>query len=129
MARLTRAFRWTAGVLVLAVFAAVLWLATRPPPLTVQGEVSADRVDISPRVAGRIKTLGADVGDTVERGAVLTELDNPQLAATLLAAIAVGGDSLQLDSALPAASVNVLMALVLLGMFGWGARKKQAVAT
>ncbi len=86
MARLTRAFRWTAGVLVLAVFAAVLWLATRPPPLTVQGEVSADRVDISPRVAGRIKTLGADVGDTVERGAVLTELDNPQLAATLLAA-------------------------------------------
>ena len=86
MARLTRAFRWTAGVLVLAVFGAVLWLATRPPPLTVQGEVSADRVDISPRVAGRIKTLGADVGDTVERGAVLTELDNPQLAATLLAA-------------------------------------------
>jgi simple sugar transport system permease protein len=50
------------------------------------------------------------------------------LAATLLAAIAVGGDSLQLDSALPAASVNVLMALVLLGVFGWGARKK-AVAT
>ena len=86
MARLTRAFRWIAGVLVLAVFAAVLWFATRPPPLTVQGEVSADRVDISPRVAGRIKTLGADVGDTVERGAVLTELDNPQLAATLLAA-------------------------------------------
>ncbi len=86
MSRLTRAFRWIAGVLVLAVFAAVLWLATRAPPLTVQGEVSADRVDISPRVAGRIKTLGADVGDTVERGAVLTELDNPQLAATLLAA-------------------------------------------
>ena len=86
MARLMRAFRWIAGVLVLAAFGAVLWLATRPPPLTVQGEVSADRVDISPRVAGRIKTLGADVGDTVERGAALTELDNPQLAATLLAA-------------------------------------------
>lgn len=86
MARLMRAFRWIAGVLVLAAFGAVLWLATRPPPLAVQGEVSADRVDISPRVAGRIKTLGADVGDTVERGAALTELDNPQLAATLLAA-------------------------------------------
>jgi simple sugar transport system permease protein len=50
------------------------------------------------------------------------------LAATLLAAIAVGGDSLQLDSALPAASVNVLMALVLLGVFGWGARKKAVAA-
>jgi simple sugar transport system permease protein len=46
------------------------------------------------------------------------------LAATLLAAVAVGGDSLQLDSALPAASVNILMALVLLGVFGWGGRKK-----
>ena len=50
------------------------------------------------------------------------------LAATLLAAIAVGGDSLQLDSALPAASVNVLMALVLLGVFGWGGRKKAVAA-
>jgi simple sugar transport system permease protein len=46
------------------------------------------------------------------------------VAATLLAAVAVGGDSLQLDSALPAASVNILMALVLLGVFGWGGRKK-----
>jgi len=46
------------------------------------------------------------------------------LAATLLAAIAVGGDSLQLDSALPAASVNVLMALLLLGVFGFSARRK-----
>jgi simple sugar transport system permease protein len=50
------------------------------------------------------------------------------LAATLLAAIAVGGDSLQLDSALPAASVNVLMALVLLGVFGWGTRRKAVAA-
>jgi simple sugar transport system permease protein len=50
------------------------------------------------------------------------------IAATLLAAIAVGGDSLQLDSALPAAAVNVLMALVLLGVFGWGARKRKVVA-
>jgi general nucleoside transport system permease protein len=50
------------------------------------------------------------------------------LAATLLAAIAVGGDSLQLDSALPAASVNVLMALVLLGLFGWSARRKAVAA-
>jgi ABC-type uncharacterized transport system permease subunit len=50
------------------------------------------------------------------------------MAATLLAAIVVGGDSLQLDSALPAASVNVLMALVLLGVFGWGAKKKAVAA-
>jgi HlyD family secretion protein len=54
--------------------------------LTIQGEVSADRVDISPRVAARIATLKADVGDTVERGAVMAELESPQLVAARLAA-------------------------------------------
>jgi HlyD family secretion protein len=55
----------------------MLWLATRPPSLTIQGEVSADRVDISPRVAARIITLDADLSDIVERGAVMAEFENP----------------------------------------------------
>jgi simple sugar transport system permease protein len=46
------------------------------------------------------------------------------LAALLLAAISISGDSLQIDSQLPAATVNILMALVLLAVFGFGARKK-----
>lgn len=45
------------------------------------------------------------------------------LAAVVLAAISVSGDSLQLDSRLPAATVNVLMALVLLAVFGWTSRR------
>ena len=81
-----RSIRWLIGVVVVAAFGTMLWLATRPPPLTIQGEVSADRVDISPRVAARIVTLKADVGDSVERGAVLAELDSPQLVAARLAA-------------------------------------------
>ncbi|GAA0277078.1 ABC transporter permease [Cryptosporangium japonicum] len=40
------------------------------------------------------------------------------LAALLLAAIAMAGDSLQIDAGLPAASVNVLMAIVLLLVLG-----------
>src|SRR5260221_3545703 len=78
--------RWIVGIVALAALATVLWFATRPPPLTVQGEPSADRVDISPRVAGRVVRLAADVGDTVERGAVIAELESPQLLATLTAA-------------------------------------------
>jgi HlyD family secretion protein len=78
--------RWLIGAIVVAAFGTMLWLATRPPPLTIQGEVSADRVDISPRVAARIATLKADVGDTVERGAVMAELESPQLVAARLAA-------------------------------------------
>lgn len=45
------------------------------------------------------------------------------VAAVVLAAISVSGDSLQLDSRLPAATVNVLMALVLLAVFGWTSRR------
>jgi HlyD family secretion protein len=78
--------RWIIGLASLAALAVVLWFATRPPPLTVQGEVSADRVDISPRVSGRVIRLAADVGDTVERGAVIAELESPQLLASLTAA-------------------------------------------
>jgi simple sugar transport system permease protein len=44
-------------------------------------------------------------------------------AAIVLAALTVGGDSLQIDSGLPAASVNILMALVLLAVFGFSKRK------
>lgn len=46
------------------------------------------------------------------------------LASFVLAAIAVGGDSLQIDSGLPAASVNILMALILLAVFGWTGRRR-----
>ena len=46
------------------------------------------------------------------------------VAAFALAAIAVAGDSLQIDSGLPAAGVNILMALVLLAVFGWTRSKE-----
>ena len=45
---------------------------------------------------------------------------NVAAAAVLLAGIAIAGDSLQLDSGLPAAAVNVLMGLVLLAVMGRG---------
>ena len=50
------------------------------------------------------------------------------VSALLLGAIAIGGDSLQLDSKLPAASVNILMAVVLLAVFGFTAKRKENVA-
>jgi simple sugar transport system permease protein len=51
-------------------------------------------------------------------------------AAVLLALIAIGGDSLQVDSGLPAAAVNVLMGLVLVAVMGRGQfrRKPPVVA-
>ena len=78
--------RWGIGLGALTALGVLLWLATRPPPLTVQGEVSANRVDISPRVSGRVVKLNADVGDTVQDGSVIAELESPQLSTALFAA-------------------------------------------
>lgn len=78
--------RWVIAVVALGALGTVLWIATRPPALAIQGEVSADRVDISPRVGGRVAKLNADVGDTMEGGKVIVELESPQLVAALGAA-------------------------------------------
>lgn len=83
--------RWIIAAAALAALTVILWLATRAPPLTVQGEVSADRVDISSRVSGRVVKLGAAVGDTVERGAIIAVLESPQLVAAQTAAEAAFG--------------------------------------
>jgi HlyD family secretion protein len=61
-------------------------LADRLPPLIVQGEVEATRVDLSPRVSGRVRTLRAEVGDRVHTGDTVIELDSPQLEASLAVA-------------------------------------------
>jgi simple sugar transport system permease protein len=47
-------------------------------------------------------------------------------AAFLLATISIGGDSLQIDSKLPAASINILMAFTLLIVFGFGRKEVKA---
>lgn len=46
------------------------------------------------------------------------------LASLALAAIAVSGNSLQIGSGLPAASVNILMGLVLIAVLGWTGTRK-----
>ncbi|WP_456846588.1 ABC transporter permease [Cellulomonas sp. P5_C6] len=46
------------------------------------------------------------------------------LASLVLAAIAVSGNSLQIGSGLPAATVNILMGLVLLAVLGWTGPRK-----
>lgn len=47
-------------------------------------------------------------------------------SAILLSALVIGGDSLQIDSGLPAATVNVLMAILLLAVFGFTGKRKAA---
>ena len=81
-----RLARPLAFVAIVAALGAALWFATRPPPLTVQGEVDANRADVSARVSGRVHAYMVDVGDTVEPGAVIARLESPQLEAALAVA-------------------------------------------
>jgi ABC-type uncharacterized transport system permease subunit len=46
-------------------------------------------------------------------------------SAFLLAAIAIGGNGLKIREGLSAASVNILMAIILLAVLGWGTRQKK----
>lgn len=73
-------------VAILCAVGAAFWFAIRPPPLLVQGEVEATRVDLAPRVSGRIRELRADIGDSVSAGDLLIVLDSPQLRASLVTA-------------------------------------------
>lgn len=49
-------------------------------------------------------------------------------SAGLLAAIAIGGNGLKIRAGLSAASVNILMALILLTVLGWGLRREKGAA-
>lgn len=77
-----------------------LWAVMRPEAVVVQGEVSADRVDVSARVSGRVAAVQATVGQTVQAGEVLVVLDSPQLLAALHLA----------DAALDVAKANLALA-------------------
>lgn len=102
MVRLVRSVVAIACIVALGV---VLWFATKPPPLVVQGEVSANRVDISPRVSGRVHSLKVDVGNDVKAGDTIAELESPQLIAGLhmaQAALAVAeADLVRVNSTRP----------------------------
>ncbi|NEI72264.1 HlyD family efflux transporter periplasmic adaptor subunit [Rhizobium lusitanum] len=99
------AIRAIVGLGLVVALCVLLWFATRPPPLVVQGEVSTNRVDISPRVPGRVAKLNADVGDVVKQGDVIAELESPQLTASLHmadAALAVSqADLIRVNSTRP----------------------------
>jgi simple sugar transport system permease protein len=45
------------------------------------------------------------------------------LASLAFAAITVAGDSMQIDSGLPAATVNILTGLILVAVLGWTQKK------
>ncbi|TRD23296.1 HlyD family secretion protein [Palleronia caenipelagi] len=68
-------------IIIVAAVAVGLWWITRPPPLIIQGEVSADRYDISARASGRVETIAVELGDSVATGDLVVRLASPELQA------------------------------------------------
>lgn len=62
----------------------VLWSIANADRLLIQGEVEATRIDLAPRVSGRVAQVNVDFGDTTRKGQVLVQLESPQLEAKLL---------------------------------------------
>ncbi|CAM4040255.1 HlyD family secretion protein [Paracoccus yeei] len=84
--RRSRVLPYVVLLILAALVAGLVWYATRPVAMLVQGEAEAPRVDVSARVPGRVVELGADVGDRVEQGTLLVRLENAQLTTNLGAA-------------------------------------------
>jgi HlyD family secretion protein len=74
--------------MVLAILGIAGWYLLRPVPLLIQGEADSVRIDIAARVDGRVSKIPVMRGQNVEAGAVLLQIDNPELVARYREAIA-----------------------------------------
>jgi HlyD family secretion protein len=79
------------AVIVAAIVGLSAWYLTRPAPLLIQGEADSTRIDIAARVDGRISKIAVQRGQNVPAGAVLLQIDNPELVAKLAEAVAAKG--------------------------------------
>src|SRR5215472_19245779 len=79
------------AVIVAAIVGLSAWYLSRPTPLLIQGEADSTRIDIAARVDGRISKIAVERGQNVLAGAVLLQIDNPELVARLAEAVAAEG--------------------------------------
>lgn len=64
-----------------ALVAAGLWLASRQPDDLIQGMADADTLNVSAKISARVSQLLVSEGDRVTAGQVLFELDSPEVLA------------------------------------------------
>ena len=71
------------AVAVIAFLAWGLWKAFTPQPLPLQGQIEAQEINVSSKMPGRVGTVHVRLGQTVQAGDVLFELDSPEVAAKI----------------------------------------------
>jgi HlyD family secretion protein len=70
-------------VIIVTIVGLSLWYLVQPQPLIIQGEADATRIDIAARIDGRVGKRPVSRGDNVAAGALLFEIDNPELITKL----------------------------------------------
>ena len=76
------------GVVVLIFIGWGLYQAFQPQRLPLQGQMDAQEVNVSSKVAGRVGQLNVKLGDTVTKGQVLFQLTSPEVDAKIAQATA-----------------------------------------
>ncbi len=83
-----------------AIVALSLWYFQQPEIRYLQGQAEATRINVASKVPGRIKTIYVQEGDTVQKGALLMEMESDEIDARLRQATAARDAALaQLDKA------------------------------
>ncbi len=76
------------GIIVLIFVAWGLYQAFQPQRLPLQGQMDAQEVNVSSKVAGRVGQVNVKLGDTVSQGQLLFQLTSPEVDAKVAQATA-----------------------------------------
>jgi HlyD family secretion protein len=82
-----------AGVAVLAAVAVVVLMPRHAPTPPLAGMVRQTEIRIAPEISGRLTSVAVRAGQAVRKGALLAQLDNPELAASLAEAKAAAASA------------------------------------
>lgn len=88
MSNLKKQLAGLAGIAVIGFVAWGLYAAYQPQRLPLQGQMDAQEVNVSSKVAGRVGELYVRLGQTVPRGEVLFRLTSPEIDAKIAQATA-----------------------------------------
>lgn len=73
---------YSAAFIIIALITSVsIWYASRPVPLTIQGEFHAKQVQVAAKIPGTVEQLYAVEGSSVKKGDMLAKIDSPTLRA------------------------------------------------
>lgn len=58
-----------------------IWFVSKPIPISLQGEVVARQIVVSPRIIGKLEAMYVEEGEQVKKGQVLAKIDAPSINA------------------------------------------------